>query len=70
MSNCNKSEVESLCSIDTTHYPDQIRLVQIAGGYCPCGGTHITSTNQLREVVITKIKCKKGIVKINYIVNY
>jgi Ser-tRNA(Ala) deacylase AlaX len=70
ISNCNKSEVEALCSIDTTHYPDHVRLLKIAGGYCPCGGTHISSTSQLHEVIITKIKCKKRIVKINYTVNY
>lgn len=45
-----------------------IRVVTVAGFPCPCGGTHVKSTGELKERRwgITKIQCKRGTVKIKY----
>ena len=64
-----KEEASILCDCDTTNYPDVVRVVEIAGHSCPCGGTHISNTNELRELKITRIKKKKNIIKISYEVN-
>jgi Ser-tRNA(Ala) deacylase AlaX len=45
-----------------------IRIVTVAGWPCPCGGTHVKSTGELRsrQWNITGIKCKKGVVRVKY----
>jgi Ser-tRNA(Ala) deacylase AlaX len=32
----------------------------------PCGGTHVKMLDDVGKVIITKIKCKKGITKVSY----
>jgi Ser-tRNA(Ala) deacylase AlaX len=32
----------------------------------PCGGTHVRNLADIGEVQISKIKCKKGVIRINY----
>ena len=55
-----------LCQSDLKGYPDEVRVVTIAGNPCPCGGTHVTNTNQLSGLQVTKAKTKKKILKISY----
>lgn len=61
---------ENVCAycenIDVKGYPDEIRLVQIGNIYIPCGGTHVANTSELAGICVSKIKRRKGIVKISY----
>lgn len=44
-----------------------IRVVNVAGCECPCGGTHIGNTREITErIVVTKIKRKKSTLKVSY----
>lgn len=45
-----------------------IRIVTVAGWPCPCGGTHVRSTQDLKTQKwgITGIKSKKGVVRVKY----
>ena len=45
-----------------------IRIVTVAGWPCPCGGTHVRSTRDLKPQKwgITGIKSKKGVVRVKY----
>lgn len=42
------------------------RIVTVAGLACPCGGTHVRSTGQLAGARVTKVKAKKGAVRVSY----
>lgn len=42
------------------------RIVTVAGLACPCGGTHVSSTGQLEGVRVTKVKAKKGTLRVSY----
>lgn len=44
------------------------RIVTIAGLACPCGGTHVGSTGDLKGVQVTKLKAKKGTLRVSYTV--
>jgi Ser-tRNA(Ala) deacylase AlaX len=48
--------------------PSNIRVVTVAGFPCPCGGTHVRSTGDLkvRKWGITGLKAKKGVVRVRY----
>jgi len=46
---CGKAEALKVCGgemNDLSHFPDDavLRLVSVAGGWCPCGGTHVENT--------------------------
>ena len=44
-----------------------LRVVTISGLHpTPCGGTHLKSLNELKSVIVTKIKRQKGNIKISY----
>eukprot|EP00930_Biecheleria_cincta_P014308 TRINITY_DN12369_c0_g2_i1.p1 TRINITY_DN12369_c0_g2~~TRINITY_DN12369_c0_g2_i1.p1 ORF type:complete len:451 (+),score=83.80 TRINITY_DN12369_c0_g2_i1:175-1527(+) len=47
-------------------YKDDVRYVEMGGVECPCGGTHVKDTSEIGQIVITKIKKKKGNIKISY----
>ena len=53
-----------------TGFPDaqeSVRVVGVGGElFCPCGGTHVSSTAALGAVVIKKIGSKKGETKVYY----
>jgi kynurenine formamidase len=56
-----------------THNPHtythiDVRIAVVAGGPCPCGGTHVKSTRELGAVEVTRIKvtAKKRVVKVSY----
>lgn len=42
------------------------RVVTVAGLSCPCGGTHVGATRQLEGVRVTKVKAKKGTLRVSY----
>lgn len=44
------------------------RIVTVAGLACPCGGTHVRSTRDLNGVRVTKLKAKKGTLRVSYAV--
>jgi Ser-tRNA(Ala) deacylase AlaX len=45
-----------------------VRVVTVAGWNCPCGGTHVRSTGELKERGwgVKGLKCKKGVVRVRY----
>jgi len=53
-------------SCDMNEYPEEVRVVTVAGYPCPCGGTHVASTLELEGCEVTKIKKKKSTLKVSY----
>lgn len=45
-----------------------VRIVSVAGFSCPCGGTHVKSTGELKERgwCVKGLRCKKGVVRVRY----
>jgi Ser-tRNA(Ala) deacylase AlaX len=72
----SKEEADAVCNrqaqnFDMDIFADnngQVRVVAVAGFPCPCGGTHVRCTADLkaRDWGITGIRCKKGVVRIRY----
>ena len=69
----SRANAEVIChpeSVDLSEFNDNasIRIVTVAGWACPCGGTHVRSTADLKERKwnVTGIKSKKGVVRIKY----
>ncbi|CAM9736932.1 unnamed protein product [Scytosiphon promiscuus] len=50
-------------------YGAATRIVTVAGLSCPCGGTHVRSTRDLWGTRVTKVKAKKGTLRISYTVS-
>ena len=55
-----------LCGIDTSGYPHVVRIVDVAGHPCPCGGTHVKTTKELGGLDVLKCKKKKKNIRISY----
>jgi Ser-tRNA(Ala) deacylase AlaX len=82
--NVPRSEAEAICNNmtggggggggdyfkirDTFKEDETVRIVRVAGWPCPCGGTHVKSTGELksRNWGITGFRCKKGAVRVKY----
>ncbi|CAM9233887.1 unnamed protein product, partial [Hapterophycus canaliculatus] len=47
-------------------YGAATRIVTVAGLSCPCGGTHVRSTRELKGTRVTKVKAKKGTLRVSY----
>lgn len=62
----SREEAAAQCGGDLVSYPEIVRVVNVAGHPCPCGGTHVENTKQLGKVVVTKVKRKKRIIKVSY----
>ena len=73
----NQADADALCNrqaqnFDMNVFADkrtgQVRVVTVAGYPCPCGGTHIRSTKDLKENDwgIVGLKSKKGVVRVKY----
>lgn len=65
------SEMHTVCR----HVPENIptnkpaRVVIYNGNFgVPCGGTHVKNLNEIGHMTITKVKSKKGIIKVSYAV--
>lgn len=65
---CNRQAQNFDMDIFADKRSNQIRVVCVAGYHCPCGGTHVKSTGELKERQwgITGIKSKKGVVRVKY----
>ncbi len=50
-----------------TNKPSRIVLYADDFGI-PCGGTHVRRASDIREIVVTKVKAKDGLVKVSYVV--
>jgi len=68
----SREDAEVLCkNFDLNMFAKEgepLRIVTVAGWHCPCGGTHVKSTKELKERQwgITGLKCKKGVVRVKY----
>ena len=69
----SRSEAEDVCnrdSVDFSEYSEnaEIRIVKVGGWSCPCGGTHVRSTADLKERKwnVIGMKSKKGVVRVKY----
>ncbi len=62
----DNSAASDKCGTDLSSYPALVRVVSVGGFPCPCGGTHVTTTEDLNGITVTKIKVKKNIMKISY----
>jgi len=66
----SKAEALELCpGSDLSGMQDgaMVRVVSVAGGWCPCGGTHVSTLKELGEVAVTKVKSKKNTLKVSYV---
>ena len=54
---------------DMKGYPENLRMVSIAGLYIPCSGTHVKSSGEIGAVEITKAKKKKNTLKVSYVLS-
>lgn len=65
---CNRQAQNFDIDIFADKRTNQIRVVTVAGYPCPCGGTHVRSTADLKERNwgITGIKAKKNVVRVKY----
>ncbi len=53
---------------ETFKEDEDVRIVRVAGYPCPCAGTHVRSTGELKERKwgITGFRSKKGVVRVKY----
>lgn len=65
---CNRQAQNFDMDIFSDKRTGEIRVVTVAGFPCPCGGTHVRRSADLKERQwgVTAIKSKKGIVKVKY----
>eukprot|EP00929_Paragymnodinium_shiwhaense_P029353 TRINITY_DN16834_c0_g1_i2.p1 TRINITY_DN16834_c0_g1~~TRINITY_DN16834_c0_g1_i2.p1 ORF type:complete len:360 (+),score=34.66 TRINITY_DN16834_c0_g1_i2:94-1173(+) len=64
-----QSRLDSLIDADhsvTQDTKDGVRHIRMVGELCPCGGTHVRSTGEIGQVTISKIKKKKGNIRVSY----
>ena len=45
------------------------RIVTVANLGCPCGGTHVKSSSELKRVTVTGLRVKKGVTRVSYSVD-
>jgi len=67
----SKDEAQKKCYILPPSLPDNkpIRIVAVWDDlFMPCGGTHVKNVSELKGLKITKVKCKKGVTKISYVI--
>lgn len=71
----SKEKANEVCNniaqnFDFSDYPGEtVRVVSVANYPCPCGGTHVKSTGDLKDRgwgIKGPIKSKKGVVRIRY----
>lgn len=68
----NLAEVQSLRPLLCKFIPQNTQLRMIAtDGFTPvpCGGTHVSSTTELKGLRVTHIKRKKDRIKVSYLIN-
>lgn len=61
-----------LAPADCAHLPDgaPVRVVAVGGANntCPCGGTHVRHTGELRSLTVRSVKVAKGRTSVKYVV--
>lgn len=72
----SKHQADELCNarlqqnFDFSEYApeEKVRVVTVAGWSCPCGGTHVKSTSDLKRNgwTVVGLKCKKDVVRVRY----
>lgn len=65
----DKQKVAELCGFTPDYLPDgkPVRVITLSGNKgCPCGGTHVENTKEVGEIKVSKILCKKGIIRVSY----
>jgi Ser-tRNA(Ala) deacylase AlaX len=62
----DRDDAGKICKMDTTSYPQRVRVVYVASLPCPCGGTHVKKTSDINGIVVTGIKKKKKVFKVSY----
>lgn len=66
----NKEETLALCEdADMSMFSAEgalVRVTRVAGGWIPCGGTHVGSVADIGRVTVTKAKAKKNTLKVSY----
>ena len=45
-----------------------MRVVNVGGQGCPCGGTHINDTRELGRVRVDKVSSKGKVTRVSYVV--
>lgn len=66
-----KEQAKGKCYILPAELPDNkpIRIVAVWDDlFMPCGGTHVRNVSELKGIKITKVKSKKGMTKISYVI--
>jgi Ser-tRNA(Ala) deacylase AlaX len=66
-----KEQAKEKCYILPAELPDNkpIRIVAVWDNlFMPCGGTHVRNVSELKGMKITKVKSKKGMTKISYVI--
>ncbi len=67
----SKEEAIAKCYTLPPQLPDNkpIRIVAVWDDlYMPCGGTHVRNVSELKGLKITRVKSKKGMTKISYVI--
>ena len=64
----DKVALKDHCNYVPDYVPSDkpIRVVQVAGVGCPCGGTHVKDIKEIHGLMVTKVKVKSGKTRINY----
>jgi len=66
-----KEQAQEKCYTLPPQLPDNkpIRIVAVWDDlYMPCGGTHVKNVSELKGLKITRVKSKKGMTKISYVI--
>lgn len=66
-----KEQAKEKCYILPAELPDNkpIRIVAVWDDlFMPCGGTHVRNVSELKGLKITKVKSKKGMTKVSYVI--
>jgi alanyl-tRNA synthetase len=60
------NEAVELKLIPETFKTSFVRVVTFDTSGCPCGGTHISSTSDMKELIVTKVQKKGKNVRVLY----
>ncbi len=65
----SKAELAELCS-SVPHYVSEDKPVRVVTFVpklgCPCGGTHVKNSEEIKEISLTKLRVKSGQTRISY----
>jgi len=66
-----KENMRDYCDFIPDYLPTgkPARVVLFGDRGIPCGGTHINNLKEIGNMTITKVKLKKGILRVSYLVS-